>query len=102
MAFPTNPTKGDTYISDDTTWTFNGVDWRRTIIGFNNSTSYGSGGGDLNLPAGGTTGQVLQYAAGGGLEWGDGGGVDLTSLLTRVSDLETQLATLQSTDNLIL
>ena len=101
MTFPSNPSRGDTYVADDTTWTYNGLSWDRTIIGSNNSTSYASGG-DLGLPAGGTTGQILQRSASGGLEWGDGGGLDLTALLTRVSDLETQLAALQSIDNLIL
>ena len=101
MAFPSNPSKGDTFLFDDTTWTYNGVSWSRTTVGSNNSTSYASSG-DFELPAGGTTGQILQRAAGGGLEWGDGGGLDLTALLTRVSALETQLAALQSIDNLIL
>ena len=101
MAFPSNPSKGDTYVTDDTTWTYNGLSWDRTIIGSNNSTSYASSPG-VSIPSGGTTGQILQRAAGGGLEWGDGGGLDLTALLTRVSALETQLAALQSIDNLIL
>jgi hypothetical protein len=40
MPFPTNPDVGDTYLFDDTVWTFNGSDWDRTIIGANNNTRY--------------------------------------------------------------
>lgn len=97
MAFPSNPSRGDTYLTDDTTWTYDGVSWYRTIIGSNNSTTYSTGG--FNLPTGGATGQVLQRAAGGGLEWGDGGGTDVSTLIARLEALE---ATLQNTDYLIL
>ncbi len=40
MTFPTNPIVGDTYMFDDTVWTFNGGGWDRTIIGANNATRY--------------------------------------------------------------
>ena len=40
MPFPTNPKVGDTFVSDDTLWTYNGRDWDRTIVGTGNSTSY--------------------------------------------------------------
>jgi hypothetical protein len=40
MTFPANPNVGDTFLLDDTVWTFNGSKWDRTIIGASNSTSY--------------------------------------------------------------
>jgi hypothetical protein len=40
MSFPTHPVPGDTHVSDDTTYTFNGRSWDRTIIGSANDTRY--------------------------------------------------------------
>lgn len=98
MAFPTNPTKGDTYDESGTIWTFNGASWDRTIIASNNDTNYAGG----ILPSGGTIGQVLTRTASGGLEWGDGGGTDVSALITRLETLEAAVLTLQNTDNLLL
>ena len=100
MAFPTDPTRGDTFFIEDTLWTYNGRSWDRTIVGSNNDTSYS--GGSYSLPLGGLPGQVLQLNTEGSPYWGEGGDPDLTALLTRVSELETQVATLQGSDNLLL
>ena len=43
MAFPNNPTRGDTYVVDSDTYTFNGISWDRTTIRPGNSTLYGAG-----------------------------------------------------------
>ena len=40
MSFPTHPVPGDTYNFEDTTYTFNGRSWDRTIIGPANNTQY--------------------------------------------------------------
>ena len=40
MSFPTQPVPGDTYNFEDTTYTFNGRSWDRTIIGPANNTQY--------------------------------------------------------------
>lgn len=40
MAFPANPSRGDTHIEDSTTWTYNGRSWDRTTINPGNSTLY--------------------------------------------------------------
>ena len=101
MAFPTNPTKGDTYDENGTIWTFNGVSWDRTIVASDNDTDYSSGAGSL-LPSGGTIGQVLTRSASGGLEWGDGGGTDVSALISRIEALEAAVLTLQNTNNLLL
>lgn len=38
--FPTDPNAGDTFIFEDTTYTYNGVNWERTLIGPSNNTRY--------------------------------------------------------------
>ena len=43
MAFPTNPSRGDTHVADSTTWLFNGRSWDRSVIRPGNSTLYGAG-----------------------------------------------------------
>ena len=40
MSFPTHPVPGDTYNFEDTTYTFNGKSWDRSIIGPANRSSY--------------------------------------------------------------
>ena len=40
MSFPTNPNVGDTFLFEDTTYTYNGTRWERTSIGANNQTRY--------------------------------------------------------------
>ena len=40
MAFPSNPSRGDTHLEDSTTWTYNGNSWDRSIIRPGNSTLY--------------------------------------------------------------
>ena len=40
MSFPKQPVPGDTYNFEDTTYTFNGRSWDRTIIGPANNTQY--------------------------------------------------------------
>ena len=40
MAFPTNPNVGDTFLFEDTVYTYNGRSWDRTTIGPNNNTRY--------------------------------------------------------------
>ena len=97
MAFPTDPQRGDTHTEEDTVYTFNGISWDRTIIGSNNDTSYSSIGSIL--PSGGTAGQVLSRPSGGGLEWADGGGTDVSTLIARLEALE---AILLNTDYLTL
>lgn len=42
MAFPTSPARGDTYVQDNTTYTFNGVAWDRTLVGADNGVTYTS------------------------------------------------------------
>ena len=41
MAFPTNPSRGDTHVEESTTWLFNGRTWDRSVIRPGNSTFYG-------------------------------------------------------------
>ena len=41
MAFPSNPSFGDTHIEDNSTWTYNGDNWSRTVVGSANATTYG-------------------------------------------------------------
>lgn len=41
MAFPSNPSRGDTHEEDSSTWLYNGASWDRSIIRPGNSTSYG-------------------------------------------------------------
>ena len=40
MAFPTNPSRGDTHVAESTTWLFNGRSWDRSIIRSGNNTLY--------------------------------------------------------------
>ena len=40
MSFPTHPVPGDKHIFEDTTYTFNGRSWDRTIIGPDNRSAY--------------------------------------------------------------
>jgi len=40
MNFPANANAGDTYMFEDTVYTFNGRSWDRTIIGPANKSSY--------------------------------------------------------------
>lgn len=71
MAFPSAPSLGDTHIEHNTTYTFNGVEWDRTIVNPSNLTDY-SMGGDL------TTVNTTIVEADGGYEF-TGGFVDRTT-----------------------
>lgn len=64
MAFPNNPTVGQTHVEENTTWKWNGLKWDRIIVGANNLTRYQS-----NVPKGGQPGQVLAIDSNGYRTW---------------------------------
>lgn len=48
MAFPSNPSTGDTYTDDfGTLWTYNGFNWSRTTVSETNDTSYAGPGASI-------------------------------------------------------
>ena len=73
MAFPTNPSRGDTHVADSTTWLFNGRTWDRSVIRPGNATLYGAGAA-ANI----SSDDPAIVGADGGYEF-TGGFVDRTS-----------------------
>ena len=73
MAFPSNPTFGDTYVEGGSTYTFNGFSWRRTVVGKSESSTFGPiSSSDI------TEDSPVIVGADGGYEF-TGGFVDRTS-----------------------
>ena len=73
MAFPSNPSIGDTYVTENTTWTYNGWQWSRTTINPGNNTLYTG-----RPPGGSSIAPEEVIGADGGYEF-TGGFVDRTS-----------------------
>lgn len=102
MAFPSNPSQGDTYVTDDTTWTYNGLSWDRTIIGSNNSTDYSNVSSLVPGVEGGNVGDVLTNTVGGPV-WqeisGSGGAIDSVNGQTGVVILDNTSIGLGNVNN---
>ena len=95
MAFPTNPSPGDSYTDEyGTVWVYAGTvnGWYRQSVSTNNDTTYTTGGGSGSATAAGAPGQIqftdgTNLAASADLTWDDtakelgvGGETDLTAL----------------------
>jgi hypothetical protein len=66
MAFPSNPSIGDTHTEEDTLWTYGSNGWYSTVIGDNNDTKYTCGPAlgslnDVDLDPAPSDGDALVY-----------------------------------------